>query len=113
MADNARTVDDGGRWFTDLAPSAIRGPDMIALVIPGPLMRGAGRMADRGKRWVYRPPTERASPGPAALKPSAALKAEVEARAQEFVASVLKPRHVQPPPENTRLNYIVDIATKW
>ncbi|MBI5114869.1 hypothetical protein HZA56_00170 [Candidatus Poribacteria bacterium] len=41
------------------------------------------------------------------------LKATVEARSNELVESVLKPRSIQPPPEDDRFNYIVDIYTKW
>ncbi len=41
------------------------------------------------------------------------LKAEVTTRANELIETVLKPRYVQPPPENARFNYIVDIYGKW
>ena len=64
-------------------------------------------MTKRKKSWVYS-----ASKG---SKPSvpAPLKAKVEQAAQEFVKTVLKPRHVQPPPENAQFNYIVDVYSKW
>ena len=57
--------------------------------------------------WVYAP--AKASP------PSvpAAMKRTVEERANALVASVLKPRYVQPPPEDPQFNYIEDIVTKW
>ena len=42
-----------------------------------------------------------------------ALKREVETKANALVESVLKPKHVQPPPEDPQFNYIEDIATKW
>ena len=42
-----------------------------------------------------------------------ALKAEVTTRANELIEAVLKPRYVQPPPEEPRFNYIVDIYGKW
>ena len=59
------------------------------------------------KTWVYVPPKS--------AKPTvpSTLKAEVEAKAREVVESVLKPLHVKAPPDDERLNYIVDIGTKW
>ena len=42
-----------------------------------------------------------------------ALKAEVTTRANELIETVLKPRDVQPPPENPQFNFIVDIYGKW
>lgn len=42
-----------------------------------------------------------------------ALKAEVEAKASDLIARVLKPKHVRPPSEDNRFNYIIDIGTKW
>ena len=41
------------------------------------------------------------------------LKAEVEAKANSLIVNVLKPEHVQKPPEGNRFNYIIDIGTKW
>jgi len=41
------------------------------------------------------------------------IKLELERKAQPLVEEVLKPAHVQPPPEQARFNYIVDIYTKW
>jgi hypothetical protein len=41
------------------------------------------------------------------------LKAEVEAKASNLIANVLKPEYVQEPPEGRRSNYIIDIGTKW
>jgi hypothetical protein len=64
-------------------------------------------MATRQKTWVRTPARQ--------AKPSVpvAIKAEVEGKARELVESVLKPRHILPPPEHEHLNYIVDIGTKW
>ncbi len=59
------------------------------------------------KMWVYRPPK------PAAPKMSADLKADIQQRADQLVEATLKPLHIQPPPEEARFNYIVDIYTKW
>jgi hypothetical protein len=41
------------------------------------------------------------------------LKREVAMRANALVESVLKPKYVQPPPEEPQFNYIEDITTKW
>jgi hypothetical protein len=41
------------------------------------------------------------------------LKDEVDAKARELIETVLKPRHVEPPPTGHQLNYIIDIKTKW
>jgi len=59
------------------------------------------------KSWVYSP----GKPQPATVP--ATLKAEVERRAQELLETVLKPKYIQPPPENPQFNYVMDIYTKW
>ena len=59
------------------------------------------------KAWVYAPKK------PPKQKVPDDLKSKVEAQANELVEKVLKPRHVQPPPEEPRFNYITDIWTKW
>ena len=41
------------------------------------------------------------------------LKDEVDTKARELIETVLKPKHVQPPPTGHQLNYITDITTKW
>jgi hypothetical protein len=41
------------------------------------------------------------------------LKAEVEAKARDLIETILKPKHVKPPPEDQRWNYIIDIGGKW
>jgi hypothetical protein len=41
------------------------------------------------------------------------LKMEVTRKANELIETVLKPQHIQPPPENPQFNYIVDIYGKW
>ncbi len=64
-------------------------------------------MAKQRKAWMF-------SPG---KKPKAALpgtlKDEVDTKAKELIATVLKPKHVQPPPKDASFNYIVDITTNW
>jgi hypothetical protein len=64
-------------------------------------------MVSRRKRWVYVPPRPPKPPVPDALK------ADVTARARALVESVLRPLHVKPPPPDERLNYLIDIGTKW
>ena len=59
------------------------------------------------KMWVYAPKK------PAPPKVPDALKREVETKANALVESVLKPLHVQPPPEDPEFNYIEDLSTKW
>jgi hypothetical protein len=61
-------------------------------------------------------PTQRAwLPSPRAsgttLDPTA--KAQVEAKVRELIDRELKPKHVKPPPEDARFNYITDITPKW
>jgi hypothetical protein len=58
------------------------------------------------KTWVYSPKKKR---------PNApeSLKAEVKHKADLLIRDVLKPRHIQPPPEGSTLNYLVDIFSKW
>jgi len=41
------------------------------------------------------------------------LKREVTTKANELIETALKPKHIQPPPENPQFNYIVDIYGKW
>ena len=59
------------------------------------------------KRWVYSPPKP---PKPAVPDD---LRAAVEAKAKELIETVLKPRHVKPPPKAPRWNYLTDITCKW
>ena len=48
-------------------------------------------------------------------KPSVpdSLKAEVESKAADLIAKVLKPQYVLPPPADACFNYLTDIAAKW
>lgn len=63
--------------------------------------------ASSRKQWVYAPPKPKKPPVPDAVK------ADVASKAHELVESVLKTRHVNPPPDDAQFNYIVDIGTKW
>jgi hypothetical protein len=38
---------------------------------------------------------------------------EVTTKANGLIETVLKPKYIQPPPENPQFNYIVDIYGKW
>ena len=64
-------------------------------------------MPKQRKMWVYSPPR------PPKPRVPDTVKAEVDAKASELVESTLKPKHVKPPPDDERFNYIVDIYTKW
>ncbi len=44
---------------------------------------------------------------------SEALQKEVTTKANELINTVLKSRHIKPPPENPEYNYLVDIYGKW
>ena len=64
-------------------------------------------MSKQKKVWAFSPRRSARQEVPDSIK------ADVEARANELVESVLKPQHVQPPPKDEHFNYIVDIYTKW
>jgi hypothetical protein len=64
-------------------------------------------MTKRQKSWVYSPSK------PAKPKIAAGVKLTVERQAQALMDTVLKPRHIQPPPPDAEFNYIVDIYGKW
>ena len=64
-------------------------------------------MPKQKKTWMYSPARD---PKSAA---SAATKAEVEKKANELIASALTPKHIQPPPENPKNNYVTGLSTKW
>jgi hypothetical protein len=59
------------------------------------------------KRWVYSPQK------PSKPQVPDAVKREVMTKANELVDIVLKPKNINPPPDNPQFNYIVDIYTKW
>lgn len=42
-----------------------------------------------------------------------AVRAEVIEKAHELIETVLKPRYIQPPPEEPLGNYIIDVYGKW
>ncbi len=64
-------------------------------------------MAKQRNPWDIHPQKQ-----PQAKLPDS-LKAEVEAKAIDLIENVLKPKHVLPPPEDGKFNYIIDIGAKW
>ena len=66
-------------------------------------------MAKTRKTWVYSPPK------PPAPKVPPGVKTDVQQKADELVETILKPKHIQPPPapDQFQHNYIADIYTKW
>jgi hypothetical protein len=42
-----------------------------------------------------------------------AVKDKANAKANEIIETLFKPRYIKPPPKDERFNYIVDIYTKW
>jgi hypothetical protein len=59
------------------------------------------------KTWVYTPSK------PAKPQVPESIKVEVEKKCNELVETLLKPQYIQPPPEDSQFNYLVDIYTKW
>jgi hypothetical protein len=64
-------------------------------------------MAKKKMYWFYNPPRQ---PKP---KVPELIKIEVKEAGDKFVESVLKPKFIEPNPQNKRFNYLVDIFTKW
>lgn len=64
-------------------------------------------MSRRERTWVYSPPK------PARPKVPELVKSGVQQRADAFVEQTLTPRHVQPPPEEPRFNYVTRLYARW
>jgi hypothetical protein len=64
-------------------------------------------MAKSRKMWMFSPAKREKQ------TVTASIKLQVETKAKELIENVLKPQHVQPPPEDLRFNYIIDIGAKW
>ena len=64
-------------------------------------------MAKQRKLSIFRPEKKSTSSLPGTVKD------EVETKAKELIEKVLKPKHIQPPPEGSNSNYITDISLKW
>ncbi len=69
------------------------------------MANGRGKMAK--KIWMYKP---RKKPTP---KVPELTKSHVEIIADALIQDVLKPKYVEPPPQNSDHNYLVDIFSKW
>ena len=41
------------------------------------------------------------------------IKKDVEIKADSLIDRVLKPKYIEPPPEDNDFNYLVDIFSKW
>lgn len=41
------------------------------------------------------------------------IKADLDAKAKKLVQDVLKPKNVQPPPDDAQFNYVTDVWLKW
>lgn len=59
------------------------------------------------KHWAYSP---KSAPKP---KVSDETKKHVQDRCDAFVENTLKPRYIQPPPDDARFSYIVDLYNLW
>ncbi len=46
-------------------------------------------------------------------KISGSIKSEIKLKADALIDRVLKPKYIQPPPEDNDFNYLVDIFSKW
>jgi hypothetical protein len=64
-------------------------------------------MAKQRKLSIFRPEKKSTSSLPGTVRD------EVETKAKELIDKVLKPKHVQPPLEDSESNYITDISLKW
>ena len=64
-------------------------------------------MAKQRRAWMAAPVTKTK----AALHGT--LKDEMDTKAKELIERVLKPKHIQPPPEGCQFNYITDITARW
>jgi hypothetical protein len=58
-------------------------------------------------QWAMSPRSPSTNPLPESLKQ------EVTTKANELIETALKPRYIQPPPDNSWENYIIDIYGKW
>ena len=65
-------------------------------------------MAKKSSRtWLPSPSRAKKAPIPEALK------AQITAKAEKLLETVLKPKFIEPPPKKPRFNYIIDVSAKW
>ena len=62
----------------------------------------------QAKGWAWSPSSRASAP-----TLDAATKAQVAAKVRDLIDKELKPKHVEPPPEDARFNYLTDITLKW
>jgi len=60
------------------------------------------------KTWVYAPKKANSK-----VKVTDDVKEKLKKRADDFINSVLKPKHIKPPPKGSSFNYVVDLYSKW
>lgn len=77
------------------------------MVVRNLVSQGKDKVAKRRRAWIYSQPKR---PKP---KVSENVKLELKEKVNAFVEGMLKPAYIKPPPEDTRLNYLTDIYTKW
>ena len=41
------------------------------------------------------------------------FKEEVQKKVDDFIDATLRPKYVQPPPEDPKFNYLIDITARW
>src|SRR5260370_35989953 len=66
-------------------------------------------MSKKQSSWMFGTPRSKPTRGGV----PEAVKAEVSTKANDLIETVLKPQHIQPPPDHPQFNYIVDIFGKW
>ena len=67
-------------------------------------------MANKQKNWAFSPVK---NPKSSADSLPDLLKADVEAKANSLIESVLKPKYVVPSTKDEQFNYVIDIGAKW
>ena len=67
-------------------------------------------MANKQKGWAFSPAK---NPKSSADSLPDLLKADVEAKANSLIESVLKPKYVVPSTKDEQFNYVIDIGAKW
>lgn len=68
--------------------------------------KGVTTMAKPREPWNIHPAKKKGTP-------TDSIKSEVEAKANDLIRNVLKPKHVVPPKKDEPFNYIADIGAKW
>ena len=64
-------------------------------------------MAKQRRAWMKTPEKKPKSSLPDSLR------TELEAKANDLIVNVLKPKHILPPKEDEQSNYIIDIGMQW